>query len=110
MNIRFALAALLCAFMIGDSRAAPMLVDGEQCVIPDGTYVHAGVQNDRDRFFWMWCVTKYNRYWNAIFDPTDRVRDFVFEPGDAKAQEKLVFRIISPTIQFGEPARRPRSS
>lgn len=103
MNIRYAIAALLCAFMIGDSRAV-MTVDGEQCVIPDASYVHVGVMNDRDRFYWMWCVTRFNRYWSAIFDPLDRTRDFTFAVGDAKQQQEFAFRISSPVIEWGEPA------
>lgn len=103
MKFRFAIAALLCAFMIGNSHAT-MTVDGEQCVIPDASYVHAGVVNDTDRFFWMWCVTKFNRYWSAIFDPTDRVRDFKYEVGDAKRQQDITFRVIEPKIGWGEPA------
>lgn len=103
MNIRYAIAALLCAFMIGDSRAV-MTVDGEQCVIPDASYVHVGVMNDTDRFYWMWCVTKFGRYWSVILDPTDRVRDFTFDVGDAKKQQELTFRITNPKIDRGEPA------
>lgn len=104
MNLRIALAALLCAFALGDSRAQPMMVDGEQCVIPDVSYIHAGVMNDRDRFYWLWCVTRFDRYWTMSLDPVDRTRDFTFEVGDAKAQEKFSFRVISPRIGWGEPA------
>lgn len=104
MNIRFVFAALLCAFMIGDSRAAPMMVDGEQCVVPDASYVHVGVMNDRDRFFWVWCVTRFQRYWTMSLDPVDRTRDYTFEVGDARAQEKSTFIARTPVIDWGEPA------
>lgn len=104
MNIRIALAALLCAFMLGNSHAGPLVVDGEQCVIPDASYVHVGVMNDRDRFYWLWCVTRFERYWTMSLDPADRTRDFTFEVGDAKAQERFSFRVVSPLIGWGEPA------
>lgn len=104
MNVRFVLAALLCAFAIGDSRADPMMVDGEQCVIPDASYVHVGVMNDADRFYWLWCVTRFGRYWTMLLDPVDRTRDQTFEVGDAKEQQKTTFRISGPKIDWGEPA------
>lgn len=104
MNIRYAIVALLCAFMIGDSRAGSMMIDGEQCVVPDASYVHVGVMNDRDRFFWVWCVTRFQRYWTMSLDPVDRTRDYTFEVGDAKAQEKSTFIARTPVINWGEPA------
>lgn len=103
MKFRFAIAALLCASMIGNSHAT-MTVDGEQCVVPDASYVHVGVMNDRDRFFWVWCVTRFQRYWTMSLDPVDRTRDYTFEVGDAKAQEKSTFIARTPVIDWGEPA------
>lgn len=103
MNLRIALAALLCAFSI-NSHAQPMMVDGEQCVIPDASYIHVGVQNDRDRFYWLWCVTRFQHYWTMLLDPVDRTRDQTFEVGDAKEQQKTTFRISGPKIDWGEPA------
>ena len=106
MNIRYTLAALLCAFAIGDSRAEPLMVDGEQCVIPDASYIHVGIMNDTDRFFWLWCVTRFNRYWTMSLDPMDRTRDFTFVVGDAKAQTQGngPFAVLPPLIGWGEPA------
>lgn len=106
MKFRIVLAALLCAFAIGDSRAEPLMVDGEQCVIPDASYIHVGIMNDTDRFFWLWCVTRFNRYWTMSLDPMDRTRDFTFVVGDAKAQTQGngPFAVLPPLIGWGEPA------
>lgn len=103
MNIRDILAALLCALMLGNSHAEPMKVDGEPCLIPDASYVHAGVLNDRDRFIWMWCTTRFDRYWSMVFDPLDRSRDMTFVVGGAKPSDPP-FTSYYAVIGWGEPA------
>lgn len=103
MNIRIALVALLCALTLGTSRAEPMKVDGEQCVIPDASYIHAGVMNDRDRFFWVWCVTRFDRYWSMSLDPVDRTRDVTFSVGGISPFD-AAFTAHWPVIEWGDPA------
>lgn len=102
MNIRTAFAALLCAFMF-NSHAEPMQVDGEPCLIPDASYIHVGVLNDRDRFIWMWCTTRFDRYWSMVFDPLDRTRDMTFVVGGAKPTDPA-FTSYYAVIGWGEPA------
>lgn len=103
MNIRFVFAALLCAFAIGDSRAQALMIEGEQCVIPDASYVHVGVQGV-DRYWWMWCATRFNTFWTMSLDPLARAADGTIEVGDAKWQEQRSFNVRTPLIHFGEPA------
>lgn len=102
MNIRTAFAALLCAFMF-NSHAEPMQVDGEPCLIPDASYIHVGVLNDRDRFIWMWCTTRWDRYWSMVFDPLDRAQDMTFVVGGAKPTDPA-FTSYYAVIGWGEPA------
>lgn len=102
MNIRIALAALVLAFSLGDARANLMEVEGEQCLIPDASYVHVGILNDRDRYFWVWCVTRFNRHAAISLDPLDRTFDATFSVG--KATGDASFTVHWPSIGLGEPA------
>ena len=103
MNIRIAIAALLCAFYLGNSHAEPMKVDGENCLIPDASYIHSGILNDRDRFFWVWCVTRFNRYWSRSLDPLDRTKDATFSVGGTGSSDPA-FTVHWPVIGWGEAA------
>ena len=106
MNIRFALAALLCAFAIGDSRAGTMSVDGEPCVVPDASYVHVGTLGP-DRYMWLWCATRFNTYWTMILDPLARAADVVIDMSpEARAASPAGFLVTGPvpTIDWGETA------
>lgn len=102
MNIRFALAALLCAFVIGDSRAQVM-VDSEPCTVSDQQYIHPGVSGS-DRFVWWWCTTRFNRYWtrslDPLFPPTPLTIDMSKE---AQAASPAGFLLRGPRIAWDDP-------
>lgn len=106
MNIRIAFAALLCALTIGDARADNMIVRGEPCVIPDPSYVHIGVLGS-DRFMWMWCVTRFNRFWTMGLDPLARAGDVVIDMSpEARKLGGAGFMVRGPVppVGWGEPA------
>jgi hypothetical protein len=103
MNLRFILAALLCAFMFGSASAGTQTVDGEPCVLPGPQYVHSGASGV-DRFTYWWCATRFNRYWSRSLDAADQASALIVDMSrEAQAASSVGFLLVMPSIAWDDP-------